>query len=94
MENQSIFVQKTHSAKDIDLICFKTFPIIAVTCLQVGPMSLDWLVDSFTRSDFPRSSPPPEVPSGEQQVVPFPAFHTFPLETGRSSSTTADITMY
>ena len=30
-------VQDIQSAKDIDLICFKTFPIKATTCLQTGP---------------------------------------------------------
>ena len=71
--NQSILVQETQSAKDLDLTCFKTFPITAVTCLQVGPMSLDWLVDPFARSDFSRFSLPPEVPSGEQHQSAFPA---------------------
>ena len=39
--NYSILVQETQSAKDIDLTCFKMFPFAAVTCLHVGPMSLD-----------------------------------------------------
>ena len=69
--NYSILVQETQSAKDIDLTCFKMFPFTAVTCLQVGPMSLDWRVDLFARSDFSRSSLPPEVPSGEQQLGDF-----------------------
>ena len=43
------------------------------TCLQVGTMSLDWLVDPFASSEFSRSSLPPEVPSGEQQRGAFPA---------------------
>ena len=47
--NQSILVQETQSAKDIDLTCFKTFPIKAATCLHGGPMSLDWLVDPFCK---------------------------------------------
>ena len=71
--NQSLFVQETQSAKDFDLACFKTFPITAVTCLQVGPMSLDWLVDPFASSEFSRSSLPPEVTSGAQQRGAFPA---------------------
>ena len=33
--NPSILVRETQPAKDIDLTCFKTFPITAVTCLQV-----------------------------------------------------------
>ena len=71
--NQSRLVQETQSVKDIDLICFKTFPIKAVSCLQVGPMSLDWLVDPFARFDHSRLSLFLEVPSGEQQQGAFPA---------------------
>ena len=37
--SQSILVQEIRPAKDIDLTCFKTFPIKATTCLHVGPMS-------------------------------------------------------
>ena len=51
--SQSVLVQEVQSAKDIDLTCFKTFPIKAATCLQVGPMSLDWPVDPFARFDIP-----------------------------------------
>ena len=36
---QSIVVLEAQSTKDIDLTCFKTFPIKTTTCLQVGPMS-------------------------------------------------------
>ena len=71
--NQSILVQETQSAKDIDLTCFKTFPMQAATCLQVGPMSLDWPVDPFARFDYSRSSLSPEVPSDEQQRGVLPA---------------------
>ena len=39
--SQSLLVQEIQSAKDIDLTCFKTFPIKPATCLQAGPMSLD-----------------------------------------------------
>ena len=51
--NQSILVQETQSPKDTDMTCSKTLPIKATTCLQVGPMSLDWPVDPWARSDFP-----------------------------------------
>ena len=51
--NQSILVQETQSAKDIDMTCSKMFPIKATTYLQVGRVSLDWLVDPFARFDFP-----------------------------------------
>ena len=69
--NYSRLVQQ--SAKDLDLTCFTTFPFSAVTCLPVGPMSLEWLIDPFVRSDLSRSSLPPEVFSGEQQIGAFPA---------------------
>ena len=59
------------SAKDSDRTCSKMLLIKAITCLQVGPMSLDWPVDLSAGSDF--SALPPEVPSGEQQRVAFPA---------------------
>ena len=71
--NQSILVQETQSAKDIDMTCSKMLPIKATTCLQVGPMSLDWLVDPSARFDFSRSSLSPEVPSDEQQRGALPA---------------------
>ena len=71
--NQSILVQETQSAKDIGLTCFKTFRITAATCLQVGPMSLDWLIDPFAKFDHSRSSLSPEVPSDDQQRDALPA---------------------
>ena len=71
--NQSILVQETQSAKDIDLTCFKAFQIQAATCLQVGPMSLDFPVDPFARFDCSRSSRSLEVPSNEQQRGALPA---------------------
>ena len=48
-QSQSMLVQEIQPAKDIDLTCFKTFPIKATACLQVGPMSLDWPVDPIAR---------------------------------------------
>ena len=60
--NQSLLVQETQSAKDIDLICYKTFTIKATTCLQVDPMSLDWPVDPFARVDQSRSSSSHKIP--------------------------------
>ena len=36
-QSHSILVRENQPAKDIDLTCFKTFPIKATTCLQVGP---------------------------------------------------------
>ena len=66
-------VQEAQSAKDIDLTCFKTFPIKTATCLQVGPMSLDWQVDPFARFDVSSSSLSPDVPCDEQQRGDLPA---------------------
>ena len=71
--NQSILVQETQSAEDTDMTRSKMLLIKATTCLQVVPMSLDWPVHPFARSDFSRSSLPPGVPSGEQQRGALPA---------------------
>ena len=71
--SQSILVQETPSAKDIDLTCYKMFPIKATTCLQVGPMYLDWPVGPFARFDHSRPSPSPEVPIVEQRRDALPA---------------------
>ena len=71
--SQSLLVQEIQSAKDIDMTCSKMLPIKATTCGQVGPMSLDWPVNPFGRSDFSRPLLPPVVPSGEQQRGAFPA---------------------
>ena len=71
--NQSILVEETQPAKDIDLTCFKTFPIETTTCLQVGSMSLEWPVDPFAGFDHSRSSLPPEVRSDDQRRDALPA---------------------
>ena len=71
--SQSILVQENPPLKDIDLTCFKTFPIKATTCLQVGPMSLDWPQDPIARFDQSRPSSSPEDPSDEQQRGALPA---------------------
>ena len=71
--SQSILVQETQPAKDIDLTCFKSCPIKATTCLQVGPMSLDWPVDPIARFDQSRPSSSPEHPIDEQQRDALPA---------------------
>ena len=76
--NQSLLVQETQSVMDIDMICSKMLPIKATTCLQVGPMSLDWPVDPFARFDFSRSSLSPEVPDDPQRGDP-PTSHA-PVE--------------
>ena len=66
-------MQETPSAKDVDLTCSTTFLFRDATCLPVGPMSLDWPVNPFGRSDSSRPLLPPDVPSGEQQRVAVPA---------------------
>ena len=71
--SQSLLVQEIQSAKETDLTCFKTFPIKGATCLQVGPMSLDWPVDPYARFDQSRPSLSPEVPNDEQQQGALPA---------------------
>ena len=59
--------------KDTDMTCSKMLPIQAATCLQVGPMSLDWPVEPFARFDYSRSSLSPEAPCDEQQRGVLPA---------------------
>ena len=49
------------------------FPIKTATCLQVGPMSLEWPVDPFARCDLSRPSLFPEVPNNDQQRGALPA---------------------
>ena len=66
-------VQETPSAKDVDLTCSLIFLFRQATCLPVGPMSLEWLVDPFGRSDSSGPSLPPDVPCAEQQRVVLPA---------------------
>ena len=66
-QSQSLLVQEIQSAKNIELTCFKTFPITAATCLQVGPMSLEWPVDPFARFGHSRPLLFPEVPNDDQQ---------------------------
>ena len=58
--------------RDLDLTCSTTFLFSDATCLQVGPMSLDWLVNPFGRFDLSRSSLP-LVLSGEQHRGAFRA---------------------
>ena len=73
-QSQSILMQENQPAKDIDLTCLKTFPIqAATTCLQVGPMSLDWLVNLSARFDQSRPSSSPEDPNDEQKRGALPA---------------------
>ena len=38
---------------DTDMTCSNMLLIKGTVCLLVRPMSLDWLVDPFSRSDFP-----------------------------------------
>ena len=71
--SQSILVQENQPVKDIDLTCFKTFPIKATTCLQVVPMSLDWPLDPIARFDQSRPSSSPEDSIDEQQRGDLPA---------------------
>ena len=71
--SQSLLVQETQSGKDLELTCSTTFQFRDATCLQVGPMSLDWPVNPFGRSDSSRPLLPPDVPTGEQQRGAFPA---------------------
>ena len=70
--SQSILMQEIHPAKDINLTCFKTFPIKATTCIQVGPLSLDWPVDPIARFDQSRPSSFSSESNDEQQQGALP----------------------
>ena len=61
--SQTPVVQETPSSKDVELTCSVTSLFSAVTCLPVGPMSLDWPVNPFGRSECSRPSLSPDAPS-------------------------------
>ena len=71
--SQSMLVQENQPVKDVHLTCFKMFPIKATTCLQVGPMSLDWPLDPIARFDQSRPSSFPDDSIDEQQRGDLPA---------------------
>ena len=71
--SESNLVQENQAVKDIDLTCFKTFPIKPTTCLRVEPMSLDWLLDPIERFDQSRHSSSPDDSIDEQQHGDIPA---------------------
>ena len=62
-QGQSILVQENQPAKDINLTCFKTFPIKATTCLQVGPCP--WICQWIRLEDLinPDLPPPVRIPT-------------------------------
>ena len=49
--SQSMLVQETWQLKDIDFTSYKTLLTKSITCLPVGPMSLEWLVALPAGSD-------------------------------------------
>ena len=69
--NQSILEQEPQSAKDTDMTCSKMLPVKTATCLELGPMSLDWPVHPFGRSDFPDLSCLLKFPAANNNKVPF-----------------------
>ena len=67
----TIAAQETPSVKNVELTCSITSLFRAVTCLPIGPMSLDWPVSPFGRSESSRPSLPPDAPSdGLRHVAP------------------------
>ena len=72
-QSQSLLVQEIQPAKDIDLTCYKTLPIKYITCLQVGPMFLEWPVDPIARFDQSSPSLSSEGSIVDQQRGDFPA---------------------
>ena len=63
-QSQSILTQ-VQQTNDIDLTCYKTLPTKSVTCLQVGPMSLEWPVALPAGSDQSCLSSSHEDPNDE-----------------------------
>ena len=59
----SLLVQETASAEDADPTCSVSFLFRTVTSLPIGPMSLDWPVNPFGRSDSSRPWLPLDIPS-------------------------------
>ena len=80
--SQTIVVQETPSAKDVDLTCSCTFLLRDATRLPVGPMSLDWPVNPFGRSESSRPSLPPDAPSDGLRRVALPASERFRWRQG------------
>ena len=71
--SQTILMQETQSAKDVDFTCSITFLFRDAACLPVEPMSLDRPVNPFGRSESSRPSLPPDAPSdGLRRVASFP----------------------
>ena len=60
--SQTILMQETQSAKDVDFTCSITFLFRDAACLPVEPMSLDRPVNPFGRSESSRPSLPPDAP--------------------------------
>ena len=71
--SQSLVVQETPSVKDVDLTCSIAFLFRDATCLPIGPMSLDWRVNPFGRSESSGLSLPPDAPSDGLRRVALPA---------------------
>ena len=61
-QGQSILTQ-VQQTNDIDMTCYKTLPTKSVTCLQVGPMSLEWPVAPLGGFDQSSLSPSQEYPN-------------------------------
>ena len=86
-QSQSILTQ-VQQTNDIDLTCYKTLPTKSVTCLQVGPLSLEWPVAPPAGSDQSSLSPSHEDPNDEHPDDALPAPPHSTLEA-RCSSTTS-----
>ena len=80
--SQTIVVQEKPSAKNVDLTCSFTFLLRDATRLPVGPMSLDWPVNPFGRSESSRPSLPPDAPSDGLRRVALPASERFRWRQG------------
>ena len=70
---QSILVQEIQPAKDIDLTCYKTLPTKTITCLQKGPIFLEWPVALLAESEQSCPSSSQEDPNDEYPEDTLPA---------------------
>ena len=68
----TILVQETPSVKDVDPTCSTTSLFGDATCLLVGPMSLDWLVNPVAVPTLPDPRFLLVLPAVHNNEVPFP----------------------
>ena len=74
---KSIHIDAGKQTNDIDLTCYKTLPTKSVTCLQVEPMSLEFLVAPPEGSHQSSLSTSHEDPNDEHPEALFQLTHIY-----------------